>query len=103
LTACADARQARSLAETLVKERLAACVNVLPGVESVYRWKGKVETANEVLLLIKTTRECFQSVSDRILSLHTYDTPEIVCLPIEQGLDRYLTWIRESVEPTKRE
>jgi periplasmic divalent cation tolerance protein len=97
LTACADSEQARNIADALVSEHLAACVNVLPGVESVYRWQGKVERANEVLLLIKTTRERFPEVRKRIVSLHSYDTPEIICLPIEEGLDKYLTWLHDNV------
>jgi periplasmic divalent cation tolerance protein len=97
MTACANVEQARSLADALVNERLAACVNVLPGVESVYRWEGRVERANEVLLLIKTTLERFQAVRERIVSIQSYDTPEIICLPIEQGLEKYLTWLRDSV------
>jgi periplasmic divalent cation tolerance protein len=97
MTACANVEQARSLADALVNERLAACVNVLPGVESVYRWEGRVERANEVLLLIKTTLERFQALRERIVSIHSYDTPEIICLPIEQGLEKYLTWLRDSV------
>jgi periplasmic divalent cation tolerance protein len=97
LTACAGAEQARSIADALVGEHLAACVNVLPGVESVYRWQGKVERANEVLLLIKTTLERFREVRKRIVSLHSYDTPEIICLPIEDGLEKYLAWLRDNV------
>jgi periplasmic divalent cation tolerance protein len=97
LTACANAEQARSIADALVNEHLAACVNVLPGVESVYRWQGEVERATETLLLIKTTAQRFEDVRDRIQSLHSYDTPEIICLPIQQGLETYLSWVRDNV------
>jgi periplasmic divalent cation tolerance protein len=97
LTACAGAEQARNIANALIGEHLAACVNILPGVESVYRWQGKIERATEVLLLIKTTLTRFPEVRQRIVSLHSYDTPEIICLPIQEGLDKYLAWLRDNV------
>ncbi|HEX4810573.1 MAG TPA: divalent-cation tolerance protein CutA [Bryobacteraceae bacterium] len=97
LTACADREQATAIAEALVSDRLAACVNVLPGVESIYRWQGQIERASEVMLLIKTTPERFAEVRDRIQSLHSYDTPEIIALPIVEGLERYLAWLQDSV------
>jgi periplasmic divalent cation tolerance protein len=97
LTACASVEQAHTIADALVGEHLAACANVLAGVESVYRWQGKIERATEVLLLIKTRLERFPEVRERIVSLHSYDTPEIICLPIQEGLDKYLAWLRESV------
>jgi periplasmic divalent cation tolerance protein len=70
---------------------------VLPPVRSIYRWEGKVESADEVLLIIKTTRERFAAVRDRIAQVHTYDTPEIIAVPVFDGSDKYLTWLRDQV------
>jgi len=94
---CRDADEARRIARDLVETRLAACVNILAPVESIYRWQGEIETAQEALLVIKTIRERFPDVQQRILHLHSYDTPEIIALPVAEGLEKYLAWIRESV------
>ncbi len=95
LTAC-GAATAGKIAETLVRERLAACVQKLP-VESTYRWKGEIETALEVLLLIKIRNADYATVEERILALHDYETPEIVALPVAAGFAGYLSWIDEAV------
>jgi periplasmic divalent cation tolerance protein len=81
-----------------VEEHLAACVNLVPGVSSIYRWQGKVEKAQECLLVIKTTAARFEAVKNRIQSLHTYDTPEIIALPITAGDADYLKWITENTQ-----
>lgn len=95
---CADPPEARRIAQTLVNERLAACVNIHQGVvRSVYRWKGKVEQAREILLLIKTSSRLFSRLERRVSELHSYDTPEIIALPIVAGSHPYLAWISESV------
>ncbi len=94
---CRDAEEARRIARDLVESRLAACVNILPPMESIYRWRGEIEAAQEVLLLIKTMRERFPALQQRIIHLHSYDTPEIIALPIADGLEKYLAWIRDSV------
>ncbi|MFL6354850.1 MAG: divalent-cation tolerance protein CutA [Bryobacteraceae bacterium] len=94
---CSTHDEALTIANSLIEEQLAACVNVLPQVESIYRWQGKVETAHEVLLIIKTTEEHFTAVRDRITQLHTYDTPEIVAMPVIHGSERYLAWLRGQV------
>jgi periplasmic divalent cation tolerance protein len=94
---CGDADEARRIAHDLVESRLAACVNILPSIESVYRWQGGIEAAREVLLLIKTIEERFRDLEQRIRHLHSYDTPEIIALPVSAGLDKYLAWIGESV------
>lgn len=94
---CANEAEASRLAETLVQERLAACVNLLPPVRSIYRWQGQIETALEVLLLIKTNQSRLDALRERILQLHSYDTPEIIALPIVDGLEKYLTWLREQL------
>ena len=93
LTNMADMESARSLAATLVERRLAACVNLLPGVQSVYRWQGVVEQASEVTLLIKTTAGRYNELEQAIRQLHPYDLPELIALPIAAGLPGYLEWI----------
>lgn len=95
-----DADTARSLAHTLVNERLAACVNIIPGVQSVYRWQGAVETAEELSLLIKTRRECYPALEARLRALHPYELPEILCIPDAAGLPDYLDWIAGVTQPT---
>lgn len=94
---CGTHEEALSIGHSLVEARFAACVNVLPPVHSVYRWEGKIETADEVLLVIKTTQERFPAVRDRIAQLHTYDTPEIIAVAVVDGSDKYLAWLREQV------
>lgn len=97
LCTCPDAASAQKLAETLVGERLAACVNRLPGVLSTYRWQGKVGTDSEELLLIKTTADRFETLKARLLALHPYELPELIALPIENGHAAYLDWVRANV------
>jgi len=97
VTTTGSEEQARSIARALVERRLAACVNILSPVESVYRWKGKVESDAEWLLLIKTTAEAFPRVRDAILELHSYEVPECILLSIEDGSADYLDWIADSV------
>lgn len=94
---CANAVEARRIATTLVEERLAACINILPSICSIYRWKGKVESAEEWLLLIKSAEPYFSKLRDRIAELHSYDTPEIIMLPIVAGSERYLSWLKEQL------
>jgi periplasmic divalent cation tolerance protein len=94
-----DARVARRLSDALVGERLAACVTALPGARSTYRWKGKVERAREVVLVIKTRAALAKRLERRVRELHPYDTPEILALPVVLGEKRYLTWIEESTRP----
>jgi periplasmic divalent cation tolerance protein len=89
---------ARKIARALVERRLAACVNIVAPVESVYRWQGEVENAEEWLLIIKTTAQAFSKVREAICELHSYNLPECVLLSIEDGSKAYLEWIAESVE-----
>jgi periplasmic divalent cation tolerance protein len=98
LTTALSQEQARVIAHALVERHLAACVNIVSPVESVYRWQGKVETAEEWLLLIKTTREAFAKVREAIVELHSYEVPECISLLIEDGIPNYLTWIGDSVD-----
>lgn len=81
------------LATTLVEERLAACTNLIPALTSVYRWQDQVESSEEILLLIKTRKDCYARLEDRIKSLHPYELPEILSVPVENGLPDYLDWI----------
>ncbi len=92
-----DAQTAERLGEALVGEQLAACVNVLGGVRSIYRWKGAIERADELLCLCKTTSARFERLRARVLELHPYELPEIVGLPIAVGHAPYLAWITASV------
>jgi periplasmic divalent cation tolerance protein len=92
-----DADTARRIARLLVEEKLAACVNLVPGIESIYRWQGAIETASEVLALIKSTIGKYQLLENRIRELHPYEVPEIISLRIDSGHLDYLRWIEQSV------
>jgi periplasmic divalent cation tolerance protein len=97
LTTAGSQEEARKLAQALVERRLAACVNIVPRIESVYRWQGKVETAEEWLLIIKTQVEAFERVRDAIKELHSYELPECLMLEVSGGSEGYLKWIAENV------
>lgn len=90
-----SADEARRIAQALVERKLAACVNMVPGVTSIYRWKGQVEEAAEWLLLIKTTETLFPRVREAIRELHSYELPECISISVEDGLPEYLSWIGE--------
>lgn len=94
---CRDVRQARRIARALVGERLAACVNVVPGVASIYAWKGKVEEAREALLLVKSTAARAKRLEARVRALHSYELPEVLTVEVDGGSAAYLRWVRESV------
>ena len=95
LCACPDAGLAERLAEAVVGERLAACVNILPGLRSVYRWRGALERAEETLLLIKTAGDRLPELTARLRALHPHELPEIVAVELDGGLAPYLDWIVE--------
>ena len=99
LTALGAPPDAQRIARALVEERLAACVNVVPGVVSVYRWKGVVEEEDELLLVIKTIGERVEQLKARLLQLHPYELPEVVVIPIGGGHGAYLAWLAQQVQP----
>jgi periplasmic divalent cation tolerance protein len=97
LTTAGSEEEARKIAHTLVERKLAACVNIVPRIHSVYRWQGKIESADECLLIIKTARSREKEVEDTVRQLHSYTLPEHVALSIDDGNDAYLQWIEECV------
>lgn len=96
-----DLNTARQLARVLLEARVAACANLVPGVESHYWWQGKLETSGEVLLILKTTRRRLKDVEKIVLAHHPYDTPEILALPVVQGTPKYLRWLGAEVQTQK--
>jgi periplasmic divalent cation tolerance protein len=98
LSTCPGSITAKKIANELVADQLAACVQVIPGVQSFFRWVGKVDNKEEHLLLIKTTSERYQAVQDRIQAMHPYELPEIVAVPVSGGLPGYLAWIKSCTE-----
>jgi periplasmic divalent cation tolerance protein len=98
LSTCGSEEEAAKIAQHLVDNRLAACVNVIPQVKSVYRWQQKVESAQEWLLLVKTTAERFALVRDEIRGLHSYELPECIAIAIDDGSAAYLEWIEDNVK-----
>lgn len=97
LTTAGSEDEARKIAHTLVERRLAACVNIVPQIHSVYRWRDKVESAEEFLLIVKTTRGCEEQVESAIKELHSYELPECIVIGIDGGSEEYLRWIADSV------
>jgi periplasmic divalent cation tolerance protein len=103
LVTCANTREAKRIARAAVEARLAACVSVLAApVHSVYRWKGKVEQASEVLLLMKTSRRKLHALRAAVERLHSYDVPEFIAFPIAAGSPAYLRWLDECLRPAAR-
>ena len=88
--------QAAILADIIVSERLAGCVNIVPAIESIYLWEGKVTRDSEALMIIKTTDERYPELERRVNELHSYSTPEVVAVRIERGSEQYLSWLRDS-------
>jgi periplasmic divalent cation tolerance protein len=103
LVTCGTILEARTIANKVVRKRLAACVNIVLGpIQSIYRWKGKVTSAREVLMVVKTSAKRLAALEQEILRLHSYDVPEFIALPISAGSRKYLAWINESVKRVPR-
>ena len=103
LVTCGTIIEARRIANKVVRKRLAACVNIVLGpIQSIYRWKGKVQSEREVLIVIKTTVKRLVELEKEVKQLHSYDVPEFVVVPISAGSPEYLAWLEESVKPTAR-
>lgn len=100
LTTAPSQAEARKLARALVDRKLAACVSIIPRIESIYRWQGKVESAEEWLLVIKTTKARAKAVEKAIKELHSYEVPECIVISIEGGSKEYLAWLGEQVSPS---
>jgi periplasmic divalent cation tolerance protein len=98
MTTAGSTDEARRIADALVEHRLAACVNILKGVQSIYRWKGRSEESEEWMLLIKTTAAAFDRVQQTIKELHSYELPECLKILIEDGSPEYLQWIEDAVD-----
>jgi len=99
---CPDHEVALQLANTIVDAGLAACVNIVPGLTSIYRWQGKREQGTEELLMIKTTADCFPMLQALVVEQHPYELPELIAVPIETGLPAYLDWVAESCTVSTR-
>jgi periplasmic divalent cation tolerance protein len=97
LTTCNSQEQGAHLARHLIEHRLAACVNILPGARSFYRWKGEVEQAEEVVLIIKSRQDAFEKLREAIAHLHSYEIPEVIALPVVDGSDAYLNWLDREI------
>ena len=98
LITASSLEEAENIAKSLVEEKLVACVNIIPQIESVYWWEGKVCKDNEIMLISKTKQSLFTTVMDRVQSLHSYEVPEIISFPISEGSPEYLNWIENVTE-----
>lgn len=99
LTTCPNLRAAKRIARVLVEERLATCVNIVPVAQSVYRWHGRIESAPEQLLIIKSPKRSYANIEKRLRVLHPYELPEVIAVPITTGLRDYLAWIDNPDKP----
>ena len=98
LTTCPNTEVANRIAQGAVKQQLAACVNIVPNIQSVYQWQGKVETDDELLLVMKTNQSTLPALESFVLQQHPYDTPEFICINIESGAQAYLDWLASSLK-----
>ena len=98
-SACGSEEQAGQISRALVEQRLAACVNIVPGARSIYRWKGQIEDASEWLLIIKTRRGLMDKLRVTISKIHTYEVPELLAVPVVDGAESYLAWLDRELEP----
>ena len=97
LATCANEKEAEKLARALLEDRVAACVSVIPRMRSFYHWKGEIDSSQEFLLLVKTSRDLFPALRTQIEKLHPYELPEVVALPVVAGSDNYLTWLQANL------
>jgi periplasmic divalent cation tolerance protein len=98
LSTCESEHEARRVAKHLLESGLAACINILPGAHSIFRWKGKIEEVAEFVLLIKSRRELFAALSIELQKVHSYETPEVIALPVLDGSERYLGWLDNELQ-----
>ena len=98
LVTAASEEEAASIGQTIVGERLAACVNIIRSVRSIYRWQGRIEDQQEVLMILKTRKVLFERLQERVKELHSYSVPEIIALPILEGSKQYLNWLGQETE-----
>ncbi len=95
-----NAAVARQIGTVLIKEHLAACVNLIPNIESIYLWEGKLEFTNEVTALVKSSADNYQKLQERVLEMHPYENPEVLKLPIQEGAEAYLRWVGTATSKT---
>jgi periplasmic divalent cation tolerance protein len=100
---CESLDDANRIAEAVLGRRLAACVNILPGVQSIYHWKGKLERSEEFFLIIKSTRKCFEQLREVLSHVHTYEVPEVIAVPVVAGAESYLDWIDREMKTPEEE
>ena len=94
LVTCSSMEEAEKIGNSLVEKKLAACVNVVPEIKSIFYWKGKISREKEILLIAKSRMELFESIQSKVKELHSYEVPQIIALPIEAGSEKYLGWIK---------
>lgn len=96
---CSSQKEAENIAQRLVADKLAACVNIVGNITSIYQWQGEIQTDKEVMLIIKTQQSLFQQLEKAIIAIHSYDVVEVIALDIQQGNELYLNWIKQTVNP----
>ena len=93
--------EAKNIAKAIIEKKLAACANIIEGITSIYEWEGEICTEEECLMIIKTKKKIFSRIKEEIVSLHPYEVPEIISLPITEGLESYLSWVDKNTNPGK--
>jgi periplasmic divalent cation tolerance protein len=96
---CESYQEAEKIATSLVEKRLAACVNLIPGIESIYHWRGAMERSKEFLLVIKSSRELLRDLQAELSRMHSYETPEVLAVPVVDGAEEYLNWMERALQP----